>query len=161
RADADWAERFPRSALLCRHRLFSIDRFSFGWLRSYWLHCLAVHFRPGGRAGRQAALLQDSAANLIGQRRVVSQVLLCIFASLAQPPVAVAEPGAALLDYLVFQAQIQQVALAANAPVVHQVELRLFEWRRHLVFHYSNLDPRTDRFLTVLDVGDFANVHSY
>src|SRR5581483_1262416 len=76
---------------------------------------LAVLLRYAGRP-EQTPLLQHLAADLLRQGRVVAQVLLDVLPPLAQPHVAVAQPGAALVDQLVLEGQVDQVALAADAP---------------------------------------------
>ena len=85
---------------------------------------------------QQAAFFQHLAADLVHQRRVVAQELLGVLPALAQADVAVVEPGAALVDELVLDGQVEQVAFAADAAVVHQVELGLAERRRDLVLDH-------------------------
>src|SRR5262249_52132044 len=75
------------------------------------------------------------------------------------PPMAVV--AATLLNDVVFNAQIDQVALAADTAVVHQVELGLAERRRHLVLDHAHLGPRADRYIAVLDARHFADVQAH
>ena len=102
-----------------------------------------VH-RAAGGAGSHLGLvaheLVEVPADVLLQRvahvGVIRQVLLGGVAPLPHAHLAHAEPGAALLNEIQLHAQIQNFAGAADALAVHDVELRLAEGGRHLVFHH-------------------------
>src|SRR5260370_28959832 len=114
---------------LLADRLFNGCRLSaaggllLGWLWPGHRDRLAVGLRRLRRAGQESALVQNLARDLFHQRRILPQVLLGVFPPLAKADLSVTDPGSALFDDLVFDAQVQQVAFAADAVVVHQVEL--------------------------------------
>src|SRR5437763_12519728 len=66
---------------------------------------------------------------------------LRVLASLAEAHVAVGEPGAGLLDDLVLDADVDQLAGLRNPLAVAYVELRLTERRGTLVLHHLHLHP--------------------
>src|SRR5215217_6964105 len=70
---------------------------------------------------------------------VLLEELLGVLPSLPQAFVAVCEPGAALLDHIVFDAHVEQASLTGDPLSVHHVELHSLERRCHLVFY--DLDP--------------------
>ena len=86
--------------------------------------------------------------------------MLGVLASLAQAKLSIIDPGAALFDDLVLNRQIEEIALAADAVVVHEIELGLLERRGHLVLDDTHLDARADRLFAVLDAGDLADIET-
>ena len=61
---------------------------------------------------RCGAAAKDLDADLVGHFRVIAQVLLGVFAALAQADVSIVEPRARLVDQLVDDRQVEQVGLA-------------------------------------------------
>src|SRR5215218_53600 len=70
---------------------------------------------------------------------VLLEELLGVLPSLPQAFVAVCEPGAALLDHIVFDAHVEQASLTGDPLSVHHVELHRLERRGYLVLY--DLDP--------------------
>src|SRR5262245_2892447 len=108
--------------------------------------------------GDEAQFLSDLFLDRLECRRVVLQELLDVLAALTQTLAAEREPRAALLDDLLVDRQIEQVALARDALAVHHVELGFAEGRRDLVL--DDLDPRaaSNDDVAVLDGADAADV---
>ena len=77
--------------------------------------------------------------DLVGQVRVVAQKLLRVLPALAEPHIAGREPGAALHDLVVLDAEVDQLADPGDALVEVDVELGQPERRRDLVL--DHLDP--------------------
>src|SRR5882672_9597196 len=71
------------------------------------------------------------------------------------------EPGAALLDQVPLDREIQDLSLARDSLVVEDVELRLLEGSGHLVLHDLHLDVASDDALAVLDRADAADIHAH
>src|ERR1035438_6501012 len=92
--------------------------------------------------------------------RIVLQELPRILASLADPVALIAEPGTALLDDVLRHSLIQQVAFLGNAFAVDDVELRLAEWRRHLVLDHLHLGAIAHHHVAVLDGRDAPDVQT-
>ena len=74
-----------------------------------------------------------------------------VLAALAEALAVVGEPGAALLDDPVLDAEVEQVAFARDALAVHDVELGLAERRRHLVLDDLDARAAADDLIAVLD----------
>src|SRR5215218_1548409 len=70
---------------------------------------------------------------------VLLEELLGVLPSLPQAFVAVCEPGATLLDHIVFDAHVQHAPLTGDPLSVHHVELHRLERRGYLVLY--DLDP--------------------
>src|SRR5438105_13452938 len=85
---------------------------------------------------RHAQLAADAILDRCAHLRVVLQELLRVLAALAEPLAAVGEPRAALLDNALFDADVDQVAVARHALAVHDVELRLAERGGDLVLYH-------------------------
>src|SRR5262249_34005370 len=120
-------------------------------------HCFAVRGRQR-RGAHKAALPQNLLRDLFHQRRIVAQVLLGILAALTQAHLSVADPRAALFNELVFDGQVEQIALAADAMIKHKVELGLLEGRRNLILSPLDADARADILFAFLDGRDLADV---
>src|SRR5215203_621934 len=73
-------------------------------------------------------LIEDTLADLV----VLLEELLGVLAALSEALIAVGEPGAALLDHLVLDADVEQASLTGDPLSVHHVELDRLEWRRYL-----------------------------
>src|SRR5690606_10473748 len=110
--------------------------------------------RGAGRAERRTDLHLD----LGGQVLALVQELLRVLATLTEPDIAVGEPRARLVHDVVLDAQVDQQARPADALVVHHVELRLLERRRHLVLHHLHARAVARVVLTFLDRADTADV---
>src|SRR5678816_3719022 len=116
-------------------------------------------FRRGSRCynlrrQQRAQLVLD----VLGDSRVVLQVLARVVLALADAFAAVAVPGAGLVDDLVVAAHVDQFALTADALAVEDLGDDLLERRRELVL--DDLDARlvADDFLALLDRADAADV---
>src|ERR1035437_9655548 len=92
---------------------------------------------------------------------IVLEVGAGVFAALADALAGVAVPCAGLLDDVVDHGQVEDVALAADALAVDDVELRLAEGRGHLVFDDLDLGAVAGDDVAVLDGGDAADVHAH
>src|SRR5439155_15088702 len=71
------------------------------------------------------------------------------------------EPGAALLDQIPLDREVQKLPFARDSFIVEDVEFRLLEGSGHLVLHDLHLDVTSDDALAVLDRADAANVHAH
>src|SRR5207248_1939684 len=70
---------------------------------------------------------------------------------------AVVDPRAALFDDLLLDAEIDEVAFAADAALVHQIELGLLERGGHFVLDDLGANARADRLFALFHVGDLAD----
>jgi len=86
-------------------------------------------------------LATDLVVDLLRDLDVLPEELAGILSTLAETDVPVVEPRARLRQDARRDADVEQSALAADALVVHDVELGDAERRRHLVLHA--LDPRS------------------
>src|SRR5207249_8523731 len=68
------------------------------------------------------------------------------------------EPGAALVDDLAIDGEIEQVAFLRNPLAIHDVELRLTKRRRDLVLDDLDAGAAADDDVAVLDRADAADV---
>src|SRR6185503_13712705 len=68
---------------------------------------------------------------------IIVQELFGVFAALPDAHIAEAVEGAALRQHVVLHPEVDDVARTADPArlLEHDVELRLPEWRRHLVLH--------------------------
>src|SRR5829696_5500878 len=80
-------------------------------------------------------LVEDTLADLV----VLLEELLGVLPALPEAFVAVCEPGAALLDHIVLDADVEQASLAGDPLSVHHVELDRLEGWGDLVLY--DLDP--------------------
>src|SRR5207244_11870387 len=94
------------------------------------------------------------------QARVLAQVVAHVLPALAEALVAVRHPGPALLEDPILDRGVDQRALARDALVEEDVELRRAERRRDLVLDDLDLHSRPDRVEAVLDHLDLADVES-
>src|SRR5205807_5777951 len=84
-----------------------------------------------------------------------------VFASLAEAHVAVGEPGAGLLDDLVLDTDVDELAGLGDPLAVADVELRLAERRGALVLDHLDFDARADDFFPFLDLVGAADVEAH
>ncbi len=91
-----------------------------------------------GSTGRDPELLADLVLDLVGDVGVVAQERLRVLAPLADALVAVGEPGAALLDDLVLDPEVDQLARLARCP------------RRSRMSNSASLNGGATLFLTTL-----------
>src|SRR6187399_2560069 len=91
---------------------------------------------------------------------MVAQELLGVLAALTDALASKTEPGPRLLHCPALRPQIDDVAFAADALAVENVELDLPEGRRHLVLHHFDARPVADDLVAVLERPDPANVHA-
>ena len=105
--------------------------------------------------------LADLGFDFVGQLRVVLEQRLDGVAALRQAGVAVAEPGAALLDHFQFDAQVDDLADVRDAFAEDDVELGLLERRGHLVLDDLGAGAVAGGFVAVLDLGDAAHVDAH
>src|SRR6185369_14028682 len=103
---------------------------------------------------------QHLALDLAGQVGVIDEELLGVVAALADALALVAEPGARFLDGAALAAEVDEVALVADALAVEDVELDLAERRRHLVLHHLHARAVTHHLLAVLERADATDVHA-
>src|SRR5215203_6331684 len=87
----------------------------------------------------QPELLVDLLEDALADLEVLLEELLGILSALPQAFIAVCEPGAALLDHIVLDADVEQASLAGDSLSVHHVELDRLEGWGDLVLY--NLDP--------------------
>src|SRR5215203_2712323 len=80
-------------------------------------------------------LIEDTLTDLV----VLLEELLGVLAPLPEAFVAVCEPGAALLDYIVLDAHVEQASFTGDPLPVHHVELDRLERWGYLVLY--DLDP--------------------
>jgi hypothetical protein len=64
-----------------------------------------------------------------------------VLTSLAEPDLAVVEPGPGLGQDAGSDADVEQATLATDPLVVHDVELRQPEWAGDLVLHHLDASP--------------------
>src|ERR1700694_5343067 len=109
--------------------------------------CRSPHRARGldGRGGAARGFLPDLRLNLGGKGRVLAKVVAHVLAVLAKTLVAVGHPGPALLEDHVLERGVDERALARDALVEQDVELRRAEGRRHLVLDHLHLHPCTYR----------------
>lgn len=103
----------------------------------------------------------DQALDFVRQRRIFVQELLGVLAPLPKAVLTQVEPSAALADNVEFHTDIEDVAGAGDAFVVHDIELSLAEGRRNLVFHHLDPGAAADRLLAVLERLDTADIHPH
>src|SRR5262245_4421660 len=102
----------------------------------------------------------DFGLNLVAHRRVVAERVLSVVAPLAQPLALVREPCAGLVDDLVLDADVDQLAEPRDSLAVHDVELGFAERRRDLVLDDFDLGAIPYDVLAVLDLSDAADVEA-
>src|SRR5512143_1405075 len=122
--------------------------------------------RCGRRVGAvvddgQAEALAQAAVDLLPDVLVVLQELARVLAALAHALAVEGVPGAGLLDDAVIDAEVQQVALLADALAVEDVELGLAEGRRDLVLHDLDLGPAAHDGVAVLQGSDAPDVEAH
>src|SRR5688500_14802885 len=106
------------------------------------LQTRALHRR--GFRDAETELGPDAIFDRLEDGGVVLEELLDVLAALAEALAAVSEPGAALLDDLPLDGEIEQVAFARDALAVHHVELRFAEGRSDLVLHHLDAGAAAD-----------------
>src|ERR1700691_471218 len=111
------------------HCFLSVDS-AIGWDR-WWLGALGF--------GRDAELLAEVSVDLGEGVAVVLQILADNFAALADALAGIAEPGAALLDDVVGDGEVEDVAFAGDTFAVENVEFGFPEGCRDLIL--DDLDP--------------------
>src|SRR5882762_11817047 len=93
--------------------------------------------RLGLRGGRELSVLRAGRPQLLLQavrsRRIAPQRVGSLLAARSDPLAADLEPGAALLDQVALDGQIEQLVRPGDAHAVQDVELGLPERRGHLV----------------------------
>src|SRR5262245_32768482 len=102
----------------------------------------------------------DFGLDLVAQRGVVAERVLGVVAPLAQPLALVRVPRAGLVDDLVLDADVDQLAEFRDPLAVHDVELGLSERRRDFVFDDFDLGAIPYDVLAVLDLRDPADVEA-
>src|SRR5262245_11882581 len=102
----------------------------------------------------------DFGLDLVAHRGVVAERVLSVVASLAQPLALVREPRAGLVDDLVLDADVDQLAEPRYSLAIHDVELGFAERRRDLVFDDFDFSAIPYDVLAVLDLRDAADVEA-
>src|SRR5260370_645336 len=128
------------------------------WWRRRWL--ASLDHRQLRRAGdaEGAANLPLDLAEEIG---VLLDEELGVLAALTEAHVTVREPGPRLLDDLVLDADVDQLAGLGDTLAVADVKLRLAEGRGALVLDDFHLDARADHFFPFLDLIGPADVEPH
>ena len=103
----------------------------------------------------------DFGLDFVAEFLIVSEKLLDGFTALGEFGVAVAEPGAALLDDVILHAQIDYLSDVGNSLTEYYVELGLLERRSHLVLHDFDPGAVAQSLVSVLDLGGTAHVHTH
>src|SRR5205085_3940314 len=103
----------------------------------------------------------DLAFDLAGQVGVLLDEELGIFAALTEAHVAVGEPRAGLLDDLVLEADVDQLAGLGDPLAVAYVDLRMTEGCCALVLDDLDLHARADDLLPFLDLIRAADVDAH
>src|SRR5690606_22244990 len=84
-----------------------------------------------------------------------------VFLALADALALVAVPGAGLVDDALGSPEVDDLALAGNARAIHDLELRLAEWRGDLVLDHLHAGLVAHHFFAVLDGADAADVEAH
>src|SRR5918995_4994576 len=84
-------------------------------------------------------LVVDVVEDTLADLAVLFEELFGVLPALPEAFIAVCEPGAALLDHIVLDADVEQASLTGDPLSVHHVELHRLERRRYLVLY--DLDP--------------------
>src|SRR3954463_5977152 len=74
-----------------------------------------------------------------------------VLASLTKTFAAEADPGAALFQYVVLDAEIEQIAFGGNSLAVKNVEFGFAEGRSDFVFHHFAARTRTNHAIAFFD----------
>src|ERR671910_940492 len=130
----------------------------------------ALEHLPGGLLGyligrldrsEQPEFLVDLVEDTLTDLVVLLEELLGVLPALPESFIAVCEPGAALLDHIVLDADVEQASLAGDPLSVHHVELHRLERRRYLVLY--DLDPGLVAHSVVADLerADAPDVQTY
>ena len=125
--------------------------------------CASATWRSASTSAGAASAPMPSAVRILasisaGDLGVLGQELLGVVAPLAEPGLAVGEEGARLLDDVVLDAEVEQLAFARDALAVLDLELGLAEGRGALVLDDFDPDPVADRLGAVLEGLDAADV---
>ena len=96
-----------------------------------------------------------------GRLRVLPEIGLGVLPALADALAPVAKPGAALLDEALIGGQVQEVPFPGDPLAEDDVEFRLLEGRRQLVFHHLHPAVGADGLIPLLDGADAADVQAH
>src|SRR5687768_10427219 len=121
------------------------------------LRILPVASRGRGHAHRRPDLRLDR----VGDIGVLLQELARVVLALADLVAGVGVPGAALVDDLVRDAELDDLAFARDAFAIEDVEQRLAKRRGDLVLDDLDAGLVADDLLALLDRADAADVHSH
>src|SRR5438445_5586569 len=113
---------------------------------------------PGALQHGQAHALAEARVDLGADVVVVLQELARVLPSLAHALAVEGVPRPRLLDDLVVDAEVEQVALLADALAVEDVELRFAERGGDLVLDDLDLGPAADDDVALLQGGDATDV---
>src|SRR6266403_3353450 len=120
--------------------------------------------RLGLRGGRELSVLRAGLPQLLLQavrsRRIAPQRVGSLLAARSDPLAADLEPGAALLDQVALDGQVEQLVRPGDAHAVQDVELGLPERRGHLVLHHLHPGAVPDPLLAVLDCAAAPDVEA-
>ena len=126
--------------------------------------CLAARL-GGGLAGtgqqRHAERLAHLVLDLARELGVLAQELARVVLALADLLAVVGVPGAGLVDDAGVDAQVDDLALAADALAVEDVELGRLERRRDLVLDDLDLGLVADDLVALLDAAGAADVQPH
>src|SRR5688572_22451337 len=118
-------------------------------------------FDDGQLGAADAEDAADFDFDLGGEVGVLFDEQFGVLTALAEADVAVGEPGTGLLDDLVLDADVEELAGLGDAFAVADVELRLPEGCGHLVLDDLHLDARADHFLAFFDLVRAADVQAH
>src|SRR5207247_1448484 len=154
------AREWARRASSLRARLTARPPGGAGRLRLELLPATGcdLHGHHLGRRLTTRGCCPDLGFDLARQRRVLAQVVAHVLASLPEALIAIRHPRAALVEDRVLQRRVDERALARDAFVEQDVELRGSERWRDLVLDHLDLDSGADRVEPVLDHFDLADV---
>mmetsp|Transcript_23399 Transcript_23399/g.40935 ORF Transcript_23399/g.40935 Transcript_23399/m.40935 type:complete len:271 (+) Transcript_23399:3463-4275(+) len=102
----------------------------------------------------------DLVLDFKGHALVFLQERFGVLATLADPLVTVAEPGAGFFNHAGLDTQIQQLAHLRDAFAIHDVKLNLFEGRRHLVLDHFDARGVAHHFVAILERSDAADIQT-
>src|SRR5690606_25000722 len=111
--------------------------------------------------GHRQHLFAQLGFQLQGDLGIFLEVGACVFLALADTLAAVAVPGAGLVEELGLHAQLDQLALAADALAVQDLGDDLLERRRHLVLDDLDAGLVADDLVALLDRADTADVQAH
>src|SRR3989344_4626855 len=106
-------------------------------------HNPIIPYPPRSSTGARGYLL----LKLFGKVTMLAEVFLGIFKSLPQAGLAVGKGRAGFFHKLVFESEVQKVALVGNTLIIHDIKLRRPKRRGYFIFHHFGLHAIPDNLL--------------